>query len=108
MKTRNKTVYRATLSGLKGDAFGISHTFEWLATVELYQARVSPECWRSRPSFERQGHRWQAGSAERLMEIITRDFDRLVKPWRAHHPDGSFTSLDLPVIAAQNCDSWPV
>jgi hypothetical protein len=89
MKHRNKTVYRAILSGLKGEAFGVPHTFQWIPEIEIYQARVSPELWRARPNFQRIGHTWEAGTAEALMNMVTRDFVDVIKPWRAFDPDGA-------------------
>lgn len=81
MKTRNTNTFRATLTGLKGSAFGLSHVFDWVPTIEIYQARVSPELWRARPTMARQGHCWEASSAKELMTIITDDFVGLTKPW---------------------------
>jgi hypothetical protein len=81
MKTRNTNTFRATLTGLKGSAFGLSHVFDWAPTIEIYQARVSPELWRSRPNLQRQGHVWESSSAIELMRLITADFVGLTKPW---------------------------
>lgn len=78
---RNLTTYRAKFSTLRMHAFGIAQEIGWDATVEIYQARVSPELWRARPHFNRAGHAWEAGSAETLMEKISKDFVRVVQPW---------------------------
>ncbi len=81
MKTRNTNTYRATFTGLRGQAFGMPITFDWTPTITIYQARVSPELWRARPQMQRAGHVWEASSAIRLMQLITGDFARVVKPW---------------------------
>lgn len=82
MSDRNHTTYRAKFSTLRMHAFGIEQEIGWDATVEIYQARVSPELWRARPNFDRNGHKWEAASAESLMEKISRDFVTVVMPWR--------------------------
>jgi hypothetical protein len=81
MKTRNTNTFRATLSGLKGDAFGVATIFDWTPEIVIYQARISPELWRARPQMKRLGHTWESSSAEALMDIINSDFVRIVKPW---------------------------
>ena len=83
MKNRNKTTYRATFSQLRLHAFGIDQTIDYTGEIEIYQARVSPEIWRARPTFRHGDHDWEAPSAERLMELIAADFEHVCKPWRA-------------------------
>jgi hypothetical protein len=81
MSQRNRTTYRAELSQLRLQAFGVDQIIELRQTIEIYQARVSPELWRARPSLSRGLHKWEAASADALMKIITDDFVELVDPW---------------------------
>lgn len=89
MPRRNPDVYRATLTQLKLDAFGIAQTIDYTGEVEIYQARVSPELWRARPMFKHGSHNWEASSAEALMKLITSDFAGVVRPWRLYARDGT-------------------
>ena len=83
MKTRNRTTYRATLSQMRMHAFGMEQVLDYTETIEIYQARVSPELWRARPTFSHGNHNWEAASADALMEIITADFEQVYRPWKA-------------------------
>jgi hypothetical protein len=84
MKTRNQTLYIAMFSKLKLDAFGIRNVLDYTTEVEIYQARVSPELWRGRPMFKRLAHKWEAASAEALMELISADFEVTLRPWKEY------------------------
>lgn len=84
MKTRNQTLYVAMFSKLKLDAFGIRNVLDYTTEVEIYQARMSPELWRGRPMFKGGGHKWEASSAEALMEIISADFQVTLRPWKEY------------------------
>lgn len=82
MNRKNLTTYRARFTGLKLNAFGFDQVVDFGDEIEVYQARANPELWKARPTFTRGGHTWEASSAEALMDIITRDFVGIVKPWR--------------------------
>ena len=82
MPKRNLTTYRGRFSGIRMHAFGIPQTLDFVADIEIYQARVSPELWRARPKFEKGDHKWEACSAEALMCIIESDFVHHLKPFR--------------------------
>lgn len=82
MKNRNKTTYRATFSQLRLHAFGIQNTVDYVGEIEIYQARVSPELWRARPTFRHGEHDWEAPTAELLQAKIAADFEHVVQAWR--------------------------
>lgn len=100
MPKRNQTLYRATLTRLRLNAFGIDQTIDYTGEVEIYQARVSPELWRARPMFRHGSHDWEASSAEGLMQLITGDFESIVKPWRPYTADGA--QLMRPSLLARD------
>lgn len=81
MQRRNTTTYIATFRNLKLKAFGISQVIEYTCSVEIYQARSSPELWRARPTFSRGDHKWEAASCEGLQALIADDFEQQVLPW---------------------------
>ena len=87
MKARNRTTYRATLSQMRMHAFGMAQVLDYTETVEIYQARVSPELWRARPTFSHGDHKWEASSADALIEIITADFEQVYRPWKPWEAD---------------------
>ena len=97
MNHRDRTTYLGRFANLKLDAFGIKQTLQYEADVEIYQARANPELWRARPTFSRHEHKWEASSADELMVIITRDFERVIKPWKAWEYVGPRT--DRPQLA---------
>jgi hypothetical protein len=82
MPYRNTTLYRAEFTGLRLNAFGLDQVVDWAGTIVVFQKRVSPELWCARPTFSKGRHKWEAGSAEALMELISGDFVGVVRPWR--------------------------
>lgn len=100
MKTRNTNTYRATFNGLIGTAFGLAHVFEWTPEIEIYQARVSPELWRARPSSGRAGKPWEASTAVDLMGKINASFIGMVKPWSEWTRTGACVNRDVFGVAA--------
>jgi hypothetical protein len=88
-KFLNQTIYRGRFSGLKLNAFGIATTVPWLADIEIYQARVSPQLWRARPYMKHAAHAWQSKTLAGLMEIIGRDFEEVIKPFKVWRPSAA-------------------
>jgi hypothetical protein len=80
--------------------FGFDAVLDFVADVEIYQARVSPELWRARPTFEKGAHKWEAGSAAALMALIESDFETTIKPFR---PWRNAEAAPVPETA----DLWP-
>lgn len=84
----NPTTYKAEFSKLRMHAFGKEQTLAYKGTVEIYQARDSPELWRARPAFETGRHKWEAGSAKDLAAIIQDDFEFQLSAWIAQRSSG--------------------
>lgn len=82
MPRKNPTVYRAKFRDVKIEAFGTDQIVLWAPEIEVYQARVSPELWCSRPAGVLHRKPWQATSAEGLMALIEQCFVTVVEPWR--------------------------
>jgi hypothetical protein len=82
MSYRNNDVYQAEFTGLRLTAFGIDQVVDWAGIVTVYQHRVSPEQWRARPVFSKGAHKWEAESADALMNLISADFVGVIRPWR--------------------------
>lgn len=79
----NPTTYKAEFNKLRMHAFGKEQTLAYKGTVEIYQARDSPELWRARPAFETGRHKWEATSKELLAAIIQEDFEFQLTDWIA-------------------------
>lgn len=95
---RNLTTYTARFSRLRLHAFGIQQVLEYETEVEIYQARVSPELWRARPVFSKGGHKWEAASAELLMDLIAADFEEQKKSWKPWQNAGGDTNGPLLLV----------
>lgn len=81
MKHRDTNVYRARFRNLKLIAFGIDQTLQYEADIDIYQARVEPQLWRARPTFQHSKHVWEAASPAGLQSIIEDDFEYQLSPW---------------------------
>jgi hypothetical protein len=83
---KNHQLYRAKFRNLKVEVFGAVQILIWAPEIEVYQARVSPETWCSRPTGILHQRPWEAASAEALMAKIERCFEIVVTPWHAVEP----------------------
>lgn len=81
MKTRNPAIWKARFSRMRMHAFGLEQVLDYETDVEIYQARVSPEVWRARPTFSHGRHYWEGNTAEDLMVKIRDDFEVVIRPW---------------------------
>lgn len=108
MQRRNNYTYIATFRNLKLTAFGIDQVIEYTGQIEIYQARCSPELWRTRPTFTRSGHKWEASSAEDLQALIAADFEEQVMPWEVFSHQGPRMDARPTLQSYTDADRRPI
>lgn len=82
---RDRTTYKATLSGYRIFAFDRVQTLDVQLQIEIYQASAWPCVWCARPQIV-QGHAdWSGNSPEVVQQLVEQSFDKRLTPWKAWH-----------------------
>jgi len=74
MAHKNLTIYEGEFSGLRLHAFGIKQVLDYRCVIQIYQKRANPELWCARPVVRTGAHKWEATTAEQLMNVIENDW----------------------------------
>ncbi len=77
---KNPNVYRARMSGLRVNSFGLECVLGGEYSIEVYESRANPSQWDARPESRHTRH-WTHYDPAELMKLISPFFATCLEPW---------------------------